>query len=79
MGAVGYMDAENASNSDAVGDFDFTRWSVSVGYDYPLSKRTNVYAVGAYLNEEIEGQGALKGDEWNPQSYTFMVGMRHKF
>ena len=79
MGAVGYMDAENASNSDAVGDFDFTRWSVSVGYDYPLSKRTNVYAVGAYLNEEIEGQGALKGQEWNPQSYTFMVGMRHKF
>ena len=79
MGAVGYMDAENASNSDAVGDFDFTRWSVSVGYDYPLSKRTNVYAVGAYVNDELEGKGALSGQEWNPQSYTLMVGMRHKF
>ena len=79
MAAAGYMDAETASNSDDVVDADFTRWSFSVGYDYPLSKRTNVYAVGAYVNDKFEGNGDYSNDEWNPQSYTLMLGMRHKF
>ena len=79
MAAVGYMDAETASNSDDVVDADFTRWSFSVGYDYPLSKRTNVYAVGAYTSDDYEGNGTNNGADWNPQSYTLMLGMRHKF
>ena len=79
MAAVGYMDAETASNSDDVVEADFTRWSFSVGYDYPLSKRTNVYAVGAYTSDDYEGTGTNNGTDWNPQSYTLMLGMRHKF
>ena len=78
MAALGYIDAETASNSDDKVDADFTRWTASVGYDYPLSKRTNVYAVGAYMNDKFENNKA-GGEEWNPQSYTLMVGMRHKF
>ena len=78
MAALGYIDAETASNSDDVVDADFTRWTASVGYDYPLSKRTNVYAVGAYMNDKFENNKA-GGEEWNPQAYTLMVGMRHKF
>ena len=79
MAAVGYMDAETASNSDSVVEADFTRWSFSVGYNYPLSKRTNVYAVGAYTSDDYEGNGTNNGTDWNPQSYTLMLGMRHKF
>lgn len=77
MFGVAYVDAEQA-DSVTSGDFDFTRWIVSAGYDYSLSKRTNVYAVASYMDDEIEGKGTNTTD-WNPSAYTFMVGMRHKF
>ena len=77
MAAAAYMDAEQADSSAY--DFDLTRWVVSVGYDYPLSKRTNVYGVMSYMDDEIEGKGNQTGTDWNPSAYTFMVGMRHKF
>ena len=83
MGAVAYMDAEQSDFQEdygrAVKEFDFTRWLISAGYDYPLSKRTNIYAVASYMDDEIEGTGANKGADWNPSAYTFMIGMRHKF
>ena len=87
MGAVAYMDAEQSdfykdfgavAGVDVPNEFDFTRWVVSVGYDYPLSKRTNVYGVASYMNDKVEGKGAWTG-EWNPQAYTAMIGLRHKF
>ena len=77
MAAAAYMDAEQADSSTA--EFDLTRWVVSVGYDYPLSKRTNVYGVMSYMDDELEGKGTQAGTDWNPSAYTFMVGMRHKF
>lgn len=77
MAAAAYLDAEQADSSTA--EFDLTRWVVSVGYDYPLSKRTNVYGVMSYMDDELEGKGAQTGTDWNPSAYTFMVGMRHKF
>lgn len=75
MAAAAYMDAEQADSSTA--EFDLTRWVVSVGYDYPLSKRTNVYGVMSYMDDELEGKGTQT--DWNPSAYTFLVGMRHKF
>ena len=81
MAAAAYVDAEQSDFEEdyGVGEFDFTRWIVSVGYDYPLSKRTNVYGVMSYMDDEIEGKGANTAADWNPSAYTFMVGMRHKF
>lgn len=37
-----YVDAE-AADSQATQDDEFSRWIVSAGYDYPFSKRTDVY------------------------------------
>ena len=78
---VAYMDAEPSDFEKAfgVGEFAFTRWIVSAGYDYPLSKRTNVYAVASYMNDKVEPKGANADPEWNPSAYTFLVGMRHTF
>jgi predicted porin len=50
------------------GGLDQTRQTAAVGYDYPLSKRTDVYA--AYLYDKISSQSS--GD-------TFGVGIRAKF
>ena len=77
MFGLAYVDAEQA-DSEKTGDFDFTRWVVSAGYDYPFSKRTDVYAVASYMDDEVDNKAAASAD-WNPSAYTFMVGLRHKF
>ena len=77
MFGLAYVDAEQA-DSVKTGDFDFTRWVVSAGYDYPFSKRTDVYAVASYMDDEVDNKAAASAD-WNPSAYTFMVGLRHKF
>lgn len=76
MFGVGYLDAEQA-DSVTGGDFDFTRWVVSAGYDYPLSKRTNVYGIVSYMDDDYDAAGDAA--DVNPSAYTFLVGMRHKF
>lgn len=74
MFGVGYYDAEAAGSSDA--DFDLSRWVVSAGYDYPLSKRTNVYGVATYAQDSYERKGM---DDVEPNVLAVMVGLRHKF
>ncbi|MDO4936394.1 MAG: porin [Sutterellaceae bacterium] len=76
MFGVGYYDASEADS--AASDFDLTRWVVSAGYDYPLSKRTDVYAVATYLQEKYEDK-ATPANDVDPNTYSLMVGLRHKF
>lgn len=72
---VTYVDGKQA-DSVSVTDFDFRRWSVSAGYDYPFSKRTNAYAVASYMNDKLKEKGEAS---WNPTACSFQVGLRHKF
>lgn len=58
--------------------FDLTRYVVSVGYDYPFSKRTDVYAIASYMQEQSEWEGVVNSD-YDPSAYTFYVGLRHRF
>ena len=44
--------------SSRVYDGDIQRWGISVGYDYPLSKRTKLYGFAAYAEGEIKGTQA---------------------
>lgn len=73
--SVAYVDAKEA-DSVSVTDFDFRRWSVSAGYDYAFSKRTNAYAVASYMNDKLKEKGEAS---WNPTACSFQVGLRHKF
>ena len=61
------MLASYAYSKDS-GGFDQNRKTWALGYDYPLSNRTDVYA--AYLYDKISGES--HGD-------TFGVGFRAKF
>ena len=74
-----YLDAEAA---DSVGkDYDkdeLSRWIVSAGYDYPLSKRTNVYGVVTYAQDSLESTKSNVKDQ-DPTIFAAMVGIRHKF
>lgn len=86
MFGVGYVDAEAAdsiqdalkdANNDA--DLDLKRYVVSVGYDYPFSKRTDVYAIASYMQDQVDTKLNGTSDDWDPSAYTFYVGLRHRF
>lgn len=82
MFAVGYADTE-AADDDYKGvneaKPESTRWGASVGYTYPLSKRTNVYGVAAYYQDKIENEEGMKGEDRDPSKAVVFLGMRHRF
>ena len=71
-----YLDAEAADSVDN-GD-EMTRWIVSAGYDYPLSKRTNVYGILTYNQDSLDYADNATTDN-DPYVFGVMVGLRHKF
>lgn len=86
MFGVGYVDAEAAdsiqdalkdANVDA--DLDLKRYVVSVGYDYPFSKRTDVYAIASYMQDQVDTKLSGTSYDWDPSAYTLYVGLRHRF
>lgn len=90
MFGIGYIDAEAAdsvadlvsadANASKYADADLKRYVVSVGYDYPFSKRTDVYAVASYMQDQVDYvNGAQKSAEWEPSAYGIYVGLRHRF
>ena len=78
MAGVGYTDAEAADSEDADTnkDLDLTRYVVSVGYDYPFSKRTDVYAAASYMQDQLDRSATQSNDL---SAYAVYVGLRHKF
>ena len=80
MFGVGYTDAEQSDSAEDKGyKYDFTRYVVSVGYDYPFSKRTDVYAVASYMQDSWEDKSKAEKVDADPSAYTFYVGLRHRF
>lgn len=70
---VAYRDMENQN------DIEFNRWTIAAAYDYPLSKRTAVYAMTGYTQESMEGTVDSKKVDADPSGYEFTVGMVHRF
>ena len=75
---AGYMDAEAADSQKAAKDDELTRWVVSAGYDYPLSKRTNVYGILTYAQDSLDYTNTAAKDQ-DPTVFAAMIGLRHKF
>ena len=82
MLGVGYTDASAADsvtdNGNSASDFDLSRWVVSAGYTYNLSKRTNLYGVASYMQDKLESSAA-DAEDVKPTATTVMVGLRHRF
>ena len=76
---AGYMDAEGADSmkNQIVENAEISRWVVSAGYDYPFSKRTDVYGVFTYMQDSVEKINTVA--DADPNVYGVMVGLRHKF
>ena len=79
MFGIGYTDAESADSEDKTADVELQRYVVSVGYDYPFSKRTDFYAVASYMQDSWEDKSKAEKVDADPSAYTFYVGLRHRF
>ena len=81
MFAVGYTTTEDALDISGRKNAQSDRWGVGVGYNYPLSKRTNVYAVAGYYQDKITDEYVAANNyrDRDPQTTTVMLGMRHRF
>ena len=80
--SVGYADYETSitdpSDTTDTAEDSVELWNVSIGYDYPLSKRTKLYTAVSYTQEteNTEESGASDVDT----KYTeVMAGMVHYF
>ena len=73
-----YVDAEAADSQANNQDDEFSRWIVSAGYDYPFSKRTDVYVAATYMQDSLKFTAAGTQDQ-DPYVFGAMVGLRHKF
>ena len=71
---LGYRYAECVVN----GKNDYTETSLAVGYVYDLSKRTSVYAGGAYTAAEL-GKIHSRADTDDLKAYEVVAGMVHRF
>ncbi len=69
---VSYMNAE-----DQVADKDMHRYVFSVGYEYPLSKRTMVYAGAGYFMDDYDVKTAGYDDKASVTAVN--MGLVHKF
>ena len=76
---AGYMDAQAAdSNSTDYDSDEMQRWVVSAGYDYVLSKRTDIYVAATYMQDNISYTHRSLADQ-DASVFGAMVGLRHKF
>lgn len=79
MIGAAYLDAEAADSQEAGlnKNDELSRWIVSAGYDYPFSKRTDVYGVVTYNQDNLKFTGNYADQD--PYMFGVMVGLRHKF
>ena len=69
---VGYMNAE-----DQNGEQDMQRYAFSVGYEYPFSKRTKVYAGAGYYMDSYDKKDVANDDTASSVAASF--GLVHNF
>lgn len=76
---IGYMDSELKDAVTALDDTaDLTRYTFAIGYEYPLSKRTKVYADAGYFKDEYDWDRTTDKDV-EPEGYQAAVGLVHLF
>lgn len=81
---IGYMSAENQGDKNAVpaiacAEDEVDRWMIGLGYEYPLSKRTLVYADAGYVKDSYDSKSTESKYDIDPSFYQAAVGLVHFF
>ena len=70
----GQVDQYAEKNADKLENEDIDRFTVAVGYEYPLSKRTTLYGGMGYVKESSNNE--IMDD---PTAYEAVAGLIHRF
>lgn len=76
--SLGWRDAELVNHSN----FEADRISGTIGYRYPLSKRTTIYTAASYTRDKLDKQKAANSDErtsLKPNAAQVVLGLSHRF
>lgn len=77
--AIGYLDGEDQLAVAGQKAKDMSRINFSVGYDYPLSKRTFIYTGAGYMQDDYDVKANVKGADDSAHSWAVNAGLVHKF
>jgi predicted porin len=78
LAGVGYMDGKMAKSEEWwFSKNDVTRIRATVGYAYPLSKRTEVYTGLGYGSSKLDASD--DSSKYKSEETTVYVGMTHRF
>ncbi len=72
----GYMNAELSDDKNGTAKYDVTRYGVSIGYDYPMTKRTHIYTDAGFIKQTVE---QLNQADETKKGYEYIIGMVHYF
>ena len=62
------------------GEIDLSRWHLTAGYQYNLSKRTFLYGVASYSKSKLETENSgFEAMEVEPSATEVAVGLVHRF
>ena len=65
------LDRVMGHRAEIEGDGDLDRYNAGVGYEFPLSKRTKLYAGAGWAGES--------SDERDPNAYEVLAGLMTRF
>lgn len=75
--SAGYMNAEMNDFMEGLGGDDLTGYNVMAGYEYPMSRRTNIYAGMGFTKYKID---YIEDEETDKKEvFQAMLGLVHKF
>lgn len=77
--AIGYLDGEDQLAAAGQKAKDMSRINFSVGYDYPLSKRTFIYTGAGYMQDDYDVKANVKGADDSAHTWAVNAGLVHKF
>jgi predicted porin len=82
LAGIGFLDgkqAKSVTNKNSDDKFDINRIRATVGYAYPFSKRTQVYAAVGYGKDEVKDKSSSHKGKNKFDYGTAMFGLRHDF
>jgi predicted porin len=76
-----YVDAsaEDTFKSEKTFDRDASYLGFAARYEYPLSKRTQIYTGAGWYQAKADSELASETDDYKEQEAQFYVGMTHRF
>lgn len=74
--AVAYLDGKSHKDKNGYGEkIDFDRYGATIGFNYPLSKRSTIYSALGYQHDKVK----LHGAEVKQSDVKALLGLCHRF